>query len=208
MKKIIYFVRHGESEANVSTQARSINPLTEKGIEQARILGERFKNIKIEKLIETSKKRSKQTAEAISLATSIPVTENDLFIEREGEFEAMFEHKHLGVRELTEIMKKKLNKEHWEYAKQELWDVLIERVKQAAAYLENLPENTIAIVTHGAFLKVLVAYLIFKDALTEEQTVMFMAGTGTTNTGITVCKFYGDLHTWRLITWNDGSHLE
>jgi broad specificity phosphatase PhoE len=208
MKKIIYFVRHGESDANVNPHARSINPLTEKGLQQAELVAERFKTIKIDILIETSKVRSKQTAERISAVTGVPVSENDLFIERHGEFEAMFEYKHLPVRELTDAMKKKLNKEHWEFSKQELYDTLIARVKNAAQYLESLPEERIAIVTHGAFLKVLVAYLIFKETLTEEQAVLFMAGTGTSNTGITVCKFYPELGTWRLITWNDQSHLE
>ncbi len=74
-------------------------------------------------------------------------------------------------------------------------------------YLENLPEEHIAVVTHGAFLKVLIAYLIFKDSLTEEQAVQFMEGTGTSNTGITLCKFYPNVQRWRLITWNDQSHL-
>lgn len=205
--KLIYFVRHAESDANVNPQARSLNPLTEKGHQQAQVVAERFKNIKIEKLIDTSKMRSKQTSEAIGSVLDMQAVENDLFIERAGEFEAMFESKHLPVRELTEVMKKKLNKEHWEYSKQELFESLIERVKKAVIYLENLPEEHIAVVTHGAFLKVLIAYLIFKDSLTEEQAVQFMEGTGTSNTGITLCKFYPNVQRWRLITWNDQSHL-
>lgn len=205
--KLIYFVRHAESDANVNPQARSLNPLTEKGRQQAQVVAERLKNIRIEKLIDTSKMRSKQTSEAISSVLDMQAVENDLFIERAGEFEAMFENKYLPVRELTEVMKKKLNKEHWEYSKQELFESLIERVKKAVIYLENLPEENIAVVTHGAFLKVLIAYLIFKDSLTEEQAVQFMEGTGTSNTGITLCKFYPNVQRWRLITWNDQSHL-
>ena len=81
------------------------------------------------------------------------------------------------------------------------------RVKKATEYLENIPEDRVAIVTHGAFLKVLVAYFIFKDSLTEEQAILFMKGTATTNTGITVCKFNTEKKEWRLITWNDESHL-
>ncbi len=129
--KLIYFVRHAESDANVNPQARSLNPLTEKGHQQAQVVAERFKNIKIEKLIDTSKMRSKQTSEAIGSVLDMQAVENDLFIERAGEFEAMFESKHLPVRELTEVMKKKLNKEHWEYSKQELFESLIERVKKS-----------------------------------------------------------------------------
>ncbi len=205
--KLIYFVRHGESDANVNQNARSSNLLTERGLGQARVVAERFKNIRVEKLIETSKARSKQTAEAIKAVIHLEPEENDLFIERAGEFEAMYEYKHLSVPELTEAMKKKLDKTHWDYEKQELFETLKERVKKATEYLENIPEERIAIVTHGAFLKVLLAYFIFKDSLTEEQAVLFMKGTATTNTGITLCKFNTEKREWRLITWNDESHL-
>jgi broad specificity phosphatase PhoE len=205
--KLIYFVRHGESEANVNPQARSTNPLTEKGLEQAKTVANRFKNIRIEKLIETSKIRSKQTAKEIADVTNIQPIENDLFIEREGEFEVMYEHKHLSIPELTEMMKEKLQKPHWDYQKQELFETLKERVRKAVEYLEFAPEDRIAIVTHGAFLKVLIAYFIFKDSLTEEQAVMFMKGTATSNTGITVCKFNTEKKEWRLLNWNDDSHL-
>ncbi len=204
--KLIYFIRHGESEANVGIQG-SVNPLTEKGTEQVGIIAGRLKNVRIGKLIRTSKARSIQTAEAISKIKNIPADENDLFIERVGEFEMMYEFKHLSVSELTEKMREKLQNSHWNYEKQELFESLKERVKKATEYLETISEDRVAIVTHGAFLKVLVAYFIFKDSLTEEQAVLFMKGTATTNTGITVCKFNKEKREWRLITWNDESHL-
>lgn len=205
--KLIYFVRHAESDANVNPQARSLNPLTENGLQQAQTVANRFKHIRIERLIQTSKMRSRQTAEAISAVLNIQAEENDLFIERVGEFEAMFEHKHLPHAELTEAMKKKLNKEHWDYSKQELFEDLLDRVKKATEYLENVPEERIAVVTHGAFLKVFIAYIMFKDALTEELAVTFMDHIASSNTGITLCKSYTGTQRWRLLTWNDQSHL-
>ena len=204
--KLIYFVRHGESNANVGIQG-STNPLTEKGLEQAKTVANRFKNIRTEKLIETSKIRSKQTAKEIADVIHIQPIENDLFIEREGEFEEIYKHRHLSIPELTEVMKEKLQKTHWNYEKQESFQTLKERVKKAMEYLEEAPEDRIAIVTHGAFLKVLIAYFIFKESLAEEQAIMFMKGTATSNTGITVCKFNTEKKEWRLINWNDDSHL-
>jgi probable phosphoglycerate mutase len=204
--KLIYFIRHGESEANVGIQG-SVNALTEKGLEQAKSIAKRLKNVRIEKLIETSKLRSKQTVKEISNMKNIPITENDLFIEREGDFEIMYEYRHLPIPELIEAMKNKLQKPHWNYEKQELFIDLKERARKATLFLESLPEDRIAIVTHGAFLKILVAYFIFKDSLTEAQVILFMKGTATTNTGITVCKFNDEKKEWRLITWNDESHL-
>ena len=207
MKKIIYFIRHGESDANVNPNARSRNPLTEKGHQQAKIVANRFKNIPLDIIIETSKVRSKQTAEAVGLLTGVPIIENDLFIEREGEFEIMWEFKHLSVAEITENMRTKLNKPNWEYDKQELFITLRERIKKAIGYLEDIQYKNIVIVTHGAFLKVLIAYLLLRETLSEEQAVLFMKHSGINNTGITVCKFNSEIKEWRLITWNDQAHL-
>ena len=205
--KHIYFVRHGESEANVNPKARSHHPLTEKGLEQAQLVAKRFKDIHIDKLIETSKVRSKQTAEAIGAVTGQTPILCDLFLERQGEFEAMYEHKHLPVHELTDVMRKKLDKPQWNYEEQELFENLKKRVGQAFEYLENLPEENIAVVTHGMFLKVLAAYLIFKDELTEEQAIAFSKGLVMQNTGITLCKFKPEEKRWKLLSWNDQSHL-
>lgn len=56
--KLIYFVRHAESDANVNQNARSLNPLTENGLQQAQTVAKRFKHIRVEKLIQTSKVHS------------------------------------------------------------------------------------------------------------------------------------------------------
>lgn len=100
----------------------------------------------------------------------------------------MFEYKHLPHAELTEVMKKKMNKGQWDYSKQELFEDLLVRVKKVTEYLENVPEERIVVVTYGAFLEVFIAYIMFKDALTEELAVTFMDHIASANTGITLCK--------------------
>ena len=183
--KQIYFIRHAESEKNVDKSHQGENTLTERGYEQTKMLAERLKEIPIDLLIVTSKKRSQQTTEIISSSVSAPLKESDLFTEKEEEFEKM-----------------PASPERTEYFLH-----LHKRAKEAISFLENLPEEKIVIVTHGRFLKFLTAYIILKETLTEEMAVLFMLHTGTGNTGITMFKYDPEKTHWRLITWNDHGHL-
>ena len=183
--KQIYFIRHAESQNNADKHYQGENTLTERGHEQTRILAERLKEIPVDLVLVTSKKRSQQTTEIINASLHAPVKESDLFTEKDEEFEKM----PAGI-ERTESF------EH-----------LCIRAKQAVAFLENLSESRIVIVTHGRFLKFLTAYILLKEKLTEEIVVLFMLHTGTGNTGITMFKYDSERTHWRLITWNDHGHL-
>lgn len=68
---MIYFVRHGESEANqkgVFAGQKEDSVLTEKGREQAHATAQEIKkeNLKIDKIISSPLKRTKETAEIIA----------------------------------------------------------------------------------------------------------------------------------------------
>jgi broad specificity phosphatase PhoE len=141
--KQIYFIRHAESEQNVDKNHRGENALTNRGFEQTRILAERLKEIPIDLVIVTSKKRSKQTTEILNLSLQAPLKESDLFTEQEEKFEKMD-----PSAERTESF---VN--------------LCKRAQEAISFLENLSEDKIAIVTHGRFLKFLTAYIILKQNL-------------------------------------------
>ncbi len=207
--KTIYFVRHGESQGNIDRHCRGKNnALTENGEAQVKALAQRFDGIPINIVIETSKIRSKQTAQAINEIKHISVLENDLFLERKGDFEYLAEFKHLSRPELVEAMRKKLDMPEWEAGEQELFHHLQERARKAITYLEQLSHENILVVTHGAYLKFLVFYALLGDSMTEEQAAVLMNGVGIQNTGITIMKFYTEpKKKWKLITWNDKAHI-
>lgn len=85
MKKI-YFVRHGQSEWNVSDRicGRSDVPLTEKGIMQAIESGENIlkEGITADEILYSPLLRAKETALKISLVTGIPAKEEPELIEQ------------------------------------------------------------------------------------------------------------------------------
>ena len=82
--KTIYFVRHGESEANVGhpTFLGEKSDLTPKGREQARFIAERCKNLSFDALISSTAERARMTAEYISQVTGKNVEVEKVFTER------------------------------------------------------------------------------------------------------------------------------
>lgn len=81
----IYIVRHGQAEFNLHHIIGGIldpNPLTEKGEEQAMKLGEKFKDVKIDKIYSSDLFRAQKTAEIIASIKNLPVKTNSLLRER------------------------------------------------------------------------------------------------------------------------------
>jgi broad specificity phosphatase PhoE len=76
----VYFVRHGESEANILHQFsnRGIqHPLTEKGRQQAYILADMMRGKQITRIFTSPLLRAMQTAEILSGVLKIPCTPTD-----------------------------------------------------------------------------------------------------------------------------------
>jgi broad specificity phosphatase PhoE len=70
----LYLVRHGES--NIPQDAIQHDyPLSPLGLEQARLLGERFRGLHLDRLITTPYQRTQQTAGAVAAATDVQLIE-------------------------------------------------------------------------------------------------------------------------------------
>lgn len=73
----LYFIRHGESEANValqfSNQNYEIHPLTDKGRQQAQALSDKLRNIPFTAIYASPMLRTRQTAEIINAPHSLEI---------------------------------------------------------------------------------------------------------------------------------------
>ena len=70
----LYLVRHGESDIP-HDRVQDDYPLSELGQEQARRVGERFRDVKLDHLITTPYQRTQQTAAQIAAATGVEAAE-------------------------------------------------------------------------------------------------------------------------------------
>ncbi len=212
MKKI-YFIRHGESEANAGGIIRPENEieLTKIGHEQADFVGERVKNLDVDVIIASTLLRARQTAEHISKETGIEVETSPLFIERRYPSVGIGLTKHHPtVQEIEYLMINRFEDETAVHSDEETFVELKERTIQALEYLTNRPEENILVVTHGIFLRMLVAAAIFGRTLTQSETGKIVNVFKTKNTGISFLEYDFETnpkHPWVVRVWNDHAHL-
>jgi len=218
--KTIYFVRHGESIANIGHPvflSEEDVTLTDTGHEQAEFNANRCKKLEAEVLMTSTATRAKQTAEHISKATGLSPEVNALFTER-------IPPKELFGRSKTDPEAEKMHqewilsffRENVRVGSGENFGDLKERVSKALGHLLKRPEKSILVATHGFFLHMVIALVVIGESLTAEEFSKVAPAVWMDNTGITRIEYRdqifprvdGKRHTgWVLRVWNDHAHL-
>lgn len=162
---MIYLVRHGESEANISMRFSGITDveLTETGALQAVKAGKKLKGEKIHKIFSSPLKRAKNTAEII--ADEINFNKKDIIIENrltEVNF-GIFEN--LTWEEIVELYADEIEswiefKHKYKFPKGEGYDDIIKRV---SVFLDNVPDNSLIATHYGVIQAVLLYFNIADD---------------------------------------------
>lgn len=209
MEKHIYFVRHGETVGNVEKVYHSKDAeLTETGQAQAAAVAERVAHLCIEALVSSDFLRAKNTAAIIGEKIGLSPTEQSLF----GEW---IEPKHLLGKpythpEAVEMRTAVFGSEdpHYRHRDEETFAEMKVRATQCFAFLEQHPASRICVITHLGFLRVLVGFVLLGEENYDKRAynAMFHRLTAS-NTGITYVQYDEEKQRWRLVTWNDQSHL-
>lgn len=213
IQKIVYFVRHGQSEGNRAPVFQpSSSPLTEEGRKQAQLIAQRVAKLDFETLVASPMLRAQQTAELITEATGKAPEYSDLFVERirpkEVEGKSYDDE---AADKLWQAWVHSLFTPGLRLKEGENFDDILLRVDQALDFLKNRPEKALVVVTHGFFLRSLVARVVLREALTPEAFKNFHKAVLMENTGLSVLHYgtgYKDTEAyWRLFTYNDHAHL-
>lgn len=151
---MIYFVRHGETDYNVShiMQGQLNIPLNENGINQAKQASEDLKDVKIDEIFSSPLIRALKTAEIINKYHNLTIkTDNRLKELFAGSMQGMCLNT-LSTDEKQEYMNnpKKFNAESW----QEFYDRVVSFFKE----IEHSEKN-ILIVSHGGVYRNIYKYL-------------------------------------------------
>lgn len=141
----LYVVRHGEVDINKKNQinGRNNSILTNKGIEQAKETGEKLKNIKLDLIICSPLKRTKETLNYLNIK-NVPIIYDELVIERNSG-NKMYENINSVDKKIWYDPSKEIVYENSEGFKNILYriEILIQKLK-----IEYRDKN-ILIVTHG-----------------------------------------------------------
>lgn len=161
--KKIYLVRHGKTEWNKTLRYQGITniPLSEEGLEQARKVGLRFANAKVDVVISSPLRRACETAECIARHHSLKIETLDLLKEVNfGEWEGLTVKEIIARCGSEFFYKWRCNQLHVGVKGGEDMDELSERSRKAAEILLKRPEMNIVVVGHGAMLRSLLLPLL------------------------------------------------
>ena len=191
--KIIYFVRHGETPANLANDYynESNDILTETGIKQAGLLAERCGRITIDSILSSDLNRARQTADIINQKIKKPIEYLNLLREMEVPTKVSYEAAAW----------------HFVYSTKESFEDRKNRAKLILELILSRPERHLLVVAHGGIVKTVVPYMMLGEGLNVFLYGQFVPFTTVTNTGITVCRYISAETRWKLITWNDRTHI-
>lgn len=207
--KTLYFIRHGQSKGNASLfeQQNEHTLLTSRGEQQAKEVASHIKQFPIQAIIASPFARAKATAHALSEELGLPVEHSELFVE----------HRRPGV----QLRKKKLHP-HWlwtqlhlslfsrlsgyRHSDEETAEELLARAHQALAYLASRPEENIAVVTHGRFMRALHTAMTLGEGVTGRAFLSVTRGMRMRNTALMIAE--QSENGWEVKAWNiDASHV-
>lgn len=190
----ITLLRHGESEGNINgfIQGQRDLPLTENGVAQAQALASAWKaaHVRFDLVISSPLLRTRNTAEVISAALDVPLVFDEQLIERGfGLIEG---------RDIKEILANNPPDFNQPYIKPGGdGESLVEVFNRAGMFLQSLlgrPPGRYLIVSHGAFLNMLLYVIFGLTPHNNPRTVRFNFG----NTAYAHFTFDPQQHQWRL----------
>jgi len=204
----VYLIRHGQTDLNAKRiHDGNTSSLSEKGREQAKLVAKRLAQFNTDLLIASPFDRTKQTAEIISKEINQPIAYSELFVEikRATEIEGKNYDDPLSIAVKNQIFIN-YKKPDWHYSDEENFFDFKNRGLKGLKFLEELNAEGVVLVTHHDIMKILISLMLFGPDLHAEDYLRIRLFIDGHNTGITVCEFKNN--TWKLITWNDHSHLD
>ena len=202
----IYFVRHGQTVWNVEKrfQGLSDSPLTELGITQAKLLGEKLKDIKFDKFYSTSLKRAYDTANYIKGNRKQKVEIFDDFVEISmGDMEGIKQEdfKKLYPEQVKNFFFNQLEYDPSSFGGESFLEVRERVIRGLNKFIElNKNYERVLVVSHGATLKTLLHYISGKDISTLSDEAI------PKNTSYTIVKYENGK--FEIIDFSNTSHLE
>lgn len=208
MEKQVYFVRHGESESNVDRVFRGKEAvLTESGRAQAAAVAERVLRLNVDALICSTFTRARETAAIIGEKIGLAPEEHETFgewLESEHLIGKSYEHPD-SVAAVEAIYGS--DNPHYRHGSEETFAELKARGEACFALLEQHPAEKICVIGHMALLRIFLGILLFEEAYDKSHFLALFKHVNGSNTGITYARYDTDKKRWKLITWNDQSHL-
>lgn len=206
---LIYFVRHGQSEGNKNQFYQRWNtPLSEEGVNQAKILAKRLKNVRFDLIYTSNIMRARQTAEIIGKhKIPIEIWKEIKEIRSPTEIKGKKVDNPFAIK-IKERIKMNISRRNWKYSDEETFEEVNLRAENILKHLlRKHKHETVLCVSHSSILKAIMGKVIFGKYFSPEIFMRMKDHMWAKNTGVTICE-YSEKYGWTLNTWSDSSHLK
>lgn len=199
----IYLIRHGVTDNNINGVFQGLTDaeLNEQGLKQAECLGERFRNIHVDKIYSSPLKRAVQTAQGANLYKQLPIIPCDGVIEVNGgdmEGKSMEENMRLFA-DVIDNMRNAPAK--FKAPNGESMLEVYDRVSRAMTELARENDGkTIIVVSHGCAIRTFMHYVTGKPA---DQ----MGKGSVQNTSVSKFLYDSEKDSFSAVYCDDISHL-
>lgn len=152
--------------------------------------------------------RAVETADALAAATGLPVQTLAYVHERRvpSSLEGTSIHSTQREEVIEAIYKLWIAGKNERYEDEETYTDIVARVNKLKDYVTTHPAQHIAVVSHATFIKTFLSTVFSDDAADPQPQWSLYKSHEISNTGISEFT-YDPEKGWKLVTWNDRSHL-
>lgn len=207
--KRFYFVRHGETILNAAhIRQGTEGGLTTKGKLQAAVAGEFLATCGITKLIVSPFERTRETAAIINEKLHVPILYSPLVAERRNPSEIIGKPTDdPTVAHIVDEMDMSYHDDNYRFSDEENFQDMKERARNTLNLLAQEGAPRTGVITHSMYLKMLIAYLLYRDTLHGKDYVKISYFNAADNAAVTVCEYWPILifsktRGWRVISYN------
>ncbi len=207
--KYFYFVRHGETLLNQAHIKQGADgALSERGAAQARSIGKALAYLHINRIYTSPYERAVQTATLIQHYVPKDITTLELLAERKNASSVIGKStEDPEVKRVMDATEYGYHEDSYRFADEENFDDLKKRAHACLTYLEhNAPTRSI-VVTHHAFLKMLLSYMLHHTDLHANEYITLSFFNPSNNGGISVCRYsplsrFSKTRGWEILAYN------
>jgi|SRR3989344_2712865 len=205
-----YFVRHGETMLNVERIKQGAEGgLSERGERQAERVGEGLQHLSIARIIASPYPRARETAMILEKYLKVPVIYSPLMVERRNPRDIIGKStRDPEVMRIVDQIDLAYHEDDYRFSDEENFIELKERARRCLNLLARQGARNTCIVTHHVFLKILLAYLLYRERLHSADFAKLSFFNVSDNAGITVCEFrpwrvFSRTRGWSVVSYNE-----
>ncbi len=204
-----YFIRHGETLLNKQKIKQGAEgALSDRGKAQAEAVGAYLAPLGIQRIYTSPFERARETAEIIKKAVRASVRTVPLLAERRNPSAVIGKPTDdPEVRRIIELIDLRFHRDDYRFADEENFLDLVARGRRCLRYLERQSGQRFCVVTHHAFLKILLSCMSYPGEFHVSDHIKFAFFNQADNGGVTICEYrrwkrFSASRGWTILEYN------